>query len=100
MFLRAVYLGVGDLSTNSLGDLQLFQLAVGGGGGGGGGVLKTRKENHIVHDLVHVCLPQGYIKFLNKSRLSRLLLHCCLTSTEARWLIRDRDRVEGDDNPG
>ena len=23
----------------------------------------------------------------------RLLLHCCLTSTEARWLIRDGDRV-------
>ena len=22
-----------------------------------------------------------------------LLLHCCLTSTEARWLIRDGDRV-------
>ena len=40
--------------------------------------------------LVDVCL---YEKLQFKRSLIVLLLHCCLTSTEARWLIRDGDRV-------
>ena len=40
--------------------------------------------------LVDVCL---YEKLQFKRSLIVLLLHCCLMSTEARWLTRDGDRV-------
>ena len=69
-----------------------------GGGGGGQG------EREVYTIIYRVFLPDvelsRFFNFSNihnlplkKPPLGRLLLHCCFTSTEARWLIRDRDRV-------
>ena len=58
----------------------------------------SRKQNkhfifwsNIIPSVSHAPFS-GYGLF-SKSCLVFLILHCCFTSTEARWLIRDRDRV-------
>ena len=42
---------------------------------------------------VSVTVQQQFLAYRPKSFFFLLLLSCCLTSTEARWPIRDGDRV-------
>ena len=58
------------------------------GGGGRGETIPVAALSP--QDCVH--RPQPLKRKESRSGLL-LLLHCCLTSTEARWLIRDGDRV-------